>query len=171
MTKIQARLLLPALAVLGGTAGAARADSPCQSSATPPPAVTETVTCAEAAISRFFLISPAMASLAADQRAAVVAQPLRYAFAYMKADAINRLQQGFADKSVQSIDYKTILTTSDGKGSAPAPHRMFTLRMDRAAAEKTDWKSLAPSDLFKLGPSHLSRWLSSGLAAETARVK
>ncbi len=160
-------IALAALAVHQAAQAQSPAESPCAIKASAPPAISETVTCSQAAISRFFLISPTMASMAADQRAEVVSHPLRYAFAYMGADAVNRLQQGFADQAVKQIDYKAILTTSDAKG-AILPHQIFKVRMDRAIADKADWKNLSPQELFKLAPSHLSPWLQSGLDAEDA---
>jgi hypothetical protein len=166
MENLTARLSLIALLAMPGMA---RAESPCHATTTAPPAEIETVTCAEGAISRFFLISPTLSSLSADQRAAVITHPLHYAFAYMSADAVNRLRQGFADKAVTSIDYKAILTAPGAKGEMP--HQIFELRMDRATASKIDWKTLPPTALFKLAPSHLSHWLVNGMAKEDAKAK
>ena len=166
MRKFHCRLAAAAPVVLSFAALApARAQSPCGAETTAPPAVTETITCSEAGISRFFLISPAMAQLGADQRAAVVSHPLRYAFAYMTADAANRLQAGFAAKSVQSIDYKAIIETTGPKG-ATALHDMFGVKMDRATAARMNWRDMPPGDLFKDAPSHISPWLTKSLAAE-----
>jgi hypothetical protein len=148
--------------------GVAQAASPCTSQATAPPEITQTVTCSEAAITQFFLESPAMASIAADQRAVVASHPLRYALAYMGADAANQLQQGFLDHAVKQISYKGILITSDAKNAA-LPHKMFALHMDRALAARTDWKTLEPDTLFKLSSAHLSHWLQTGIAAENAK--
>lgn len=171
MLKLRPWLL--AVAVIAGCIGAAQAESLCQAQTTAkPPAEAETVTCSQAAISRYFLISPTLSALTAEQRAAVIGEPLHYAFAYMTADAVNRLQQGFADKAVTSLDYRAILTASDAKGIA-VPHPMFEIRLDRAAAEKIDWKKLQlqPTDLFKQAPSQLSHWLLAGMAAEAAKQK
>ena len=139
--------------------------SPCTAQATAPPAITETVTCSRGAISQFFLNAPAMTSIAADQRAEVTSHPLRYAFAYMGADAVNRLQQGFTNPAVKQIDYKAVLTT---KG-ATQPHKIFEVRMDRALAQKTNWATLEPNQLFKLAPTHLSHWLQTQIKAENAK--
>lgn len=165
MRKFHRRLPAAFIFILPFATASARAQSPCKAETTAPPAVTETVTCSESAISRFFLISPAMAQLGADQRAAVVSHPLRYAFAYMTADAANRLQAGFTDKSVQSIAYKAVLDASGPKG-AETPHEIFNLHMDRATAQKIDWSGMEPDDLFKEAPSHISPWLTKSLAAE-----
>ena len=163
--RIKAPGLSLAFAVTGlALMGTAHAAAPCITQATAPPVITETITCAQAAISRFFLASPAMKSMAASQQAEVTSHPLRYAFAYMGADAVNRLQQGFTDPAVKQIDYKASLSTGTG-----APHKMFEIRMNRALARKTDWASLEPNQLFKLAPSHLSHWLQAGLKAEDAK--
>lgn len=162
------RSWLLAILALAGLIGAAHAEAPCAAKITaPPPAEAETVTCGEGAISRFFLISPTLSALSPEQRAAVIAQPLHYAFAYMTADAVNRLHAGFGDKAVAAIAYTAVLVTAGAKG-AEIPHEIFTIRLDRAAAAKIDWKRMQPNEIFHLAPSHLSAWLLAGLKAEGA---
>lgn len=171
MTGFRSSLL--AILTLAGLAGAAHAEAPgaeapCAARITaPPPAEAETVTCGEGAISRFFLISPTLSALSPEQRAAVIAQPLHYAFAYMTADAVNRLHAGFGDKAVASIAYTAVLVATGAKG-AQIPHGIFTIRLDRAAAARIDWKKMQPNEIFHLAPSHLSSWLLAGLKAEGA---
>lgn len=135
--------------------------------AAPAPDMVEHVTCDQSAISRYFLLSPALASLSSAERAAVVSDPLRYALAFMAADARDRLQAGFADGRTQSVDLTETLVGRGPKG-APVAHVLFRLRPARADAAAIDWKTLAPLDLFKTFPSELSPYLLDGLKPKPA---
>jgi hypothetical protein len=154
--------------VLGG--GKADADQICVATVvSPAPALAEHVVCDQAAISRYFLLSPNLATLSDAERTAVFAQPLRYAFAYMGADALDRLRAGFADPKTRSVDLTAILTTRDPKG-VPVPHQLFELRASRADIADVNLQTLAPQDLFRKVPSALSPYLVAGLKAESGKA-
>lgn len=133
-----------------------------------PPAVVERVICDQAAISRYFLVSPALAALSASARAQVVAEPLRYAFAYMSADAIDRLHRAFAAAATQSVELTEILRGRDTKGR-PEDHELFELQARRADIAGLAWSSLTAGQLFQRVPSMISPYLRQGLAAEQAK--
>jgi hypothetical protein len=161
--------LVAGLMLSGLGAQGAVADNICGvPAATPAPAVTLTVSCDQAAISRYFLLSPALAALPAAQRADVISEPVRYAFIYMSADAVNRLQAAFANPAVQSVDLTETLMARTATGQ-PAPHAMFRVVAARADVAGINWSTLAPPDLFKTVPSQLSPFLIAALKADSPK--
>jgi hypothetical protein len=154
------------LAVL--SASPAAADSICVAAASAPPAQTISVTCDEAAISRYFLLSPSLAALTPAQRAQVITDPTRYALAYMSADAANRLQAAFASPTTQSVDLNETLTTRGPTGQ-PQGHNLFRIAAGRADVANIDWSKLAPLDLFKTVPTQLSPYLLAQLKADSEK--
>lgn len=128
------------------------------------PALAETITCDQSAISRFFLLSPRLSSLSAQQRTAVLANPVRYAFAYMAADAVARLKTSFADPPVKSVDLTETLVGRNAKGK-PVPHEMFQVQATRQGTAHVNWTTLEPQNLFEIVPSALSPWLTAQLKA------
>jgi hypothetical protein len=124
-----------------------------------------TVRCNQSAISRFFLLAPSLSSLSVQQRTDVIGEPIRYALAFMEADAINRLKSGFEDPAVQSIDLKAILIERNDKGK-PVERRLFEVHPTRSDTSRIQWATLPPDTLFHQVPSALSRWLVSQLRSE-----
>ena len=141
------------------------ADDICRAPAAAPPAETITVACDESAISRYFLLSPALSALSVSQRAASVSDPVRYAFVFMSADAVNRLHAAFADPAVQRVDLSETLIGRAPSGQ-PAPHEMFRVAAARADVAGINWATLAPPDIFKLVPSQFSPFLLAALKAK-----
>lgn len=125
-----------------------------------------TVQCDQSAISRFFLLAPSMSALSVQQRTAVIGEPVRYALAFMEADAIDRLKSGFTNPMVQSIDLTAVLIERDAKGK-PIEHKLFEVRPTRSDTAGIDWATLPPDTLFHQVPSALSPWLVSQLKSET----
>jgi hypothetical protein len=151
------------------SAAPAAADELCAAAAKgAAPAVVTAVTCDEAGLSRYFLLSPALGALTPAQRADVLTNPLRYALAYMSADALNRLQSDFADLATQSVDLDETLVGRGADGQ-PAPHELFRIVATRADVAGIDWKTLAPLDLFKRVPTQFSPYLASALAGPPAK--
>lgn len=145
----------------------ALAEDICRASvAAPAPAMSILVSCDAAAISRYFLLSPALGALSASQRAEVVKEPVRYAFIYMSADAVNRLHAAFADPAVKSVDLTETLIGRTPTNQ-PAPHEMFRVAASRADVAGIPWATLSPPDLFKTVPSEFSPYLISGLKADS----
>jgi hypothetical protein len=130
--------------------------------------MTISVSCDESAISRYFLLSPGLSALSVSQRAAAVSDPVRYAFAFMSADAVNRLQAAFADQKVQSVDLTETLIGRTSSGQL-APHEMFQMIAPRADVAGVNWATLSPPDIFKIVPSRLSPFLISALKPGAAK--
>ncbi len=159
-------MVLLTCAVFLAAAGTAQAQTVCTAVTTAVDATrTIAVTCDNAAISRYFLLSPDLSALPAGQRADVLTQPMRYAFAYMESDAENRLAAAFADPSVSVVDLTETLISRDPAGK-PVPHEMFRIRPARTDVTGVNWAKLAPVDLFKTLPSEISPYASQAMKAE-----
>ena len=162
-------IMVAGLAMSGLPVRYSLADNICGASvATPAPEMSMSVSCDEAAISRYFLLSPSLAALSASQRTDVISDPVRYAFIYMSADAVNRLHAAFADQATKSVDLTETLmgrTPSDQL----APHEMFRVVASRADVANINWATFSPPDLFKTVPSQLSPFLISALKADNPK--
>ncbi len=165
-------LLLPALAgacAMGlAAATPARAAPVCADTVAAKDAkIDRTMSCAEADVSRYFLISSDLKALSDDQRVDVLQRPAYYTLAYMAAALTNDIQADFAKAEVQSATYAGVIAVR-GAGGKNVDNSAFTVSLDRKTEQAIDWKTFAPMSLFSLPGAQQTPWLKQTLAGESA---
>ncbi len=129
--------------------------------------ITRTIFCAEADVSRYFLISPDLKALSDAQRVDVLQRPTYYTLAYMTAALANDIQADFAQADVQSATYTGTIAVR-GAGNRDVDNQAFTLSLDRKAEEGIDWKTFPAMNLLSLPGARQTPWLQQRLSTESA---
>lgn len=163
---------LSALACLGalglGATASAQAATVCGGDVkTSAGTIDRTISCGEADVSRYFLISTDLKALSDAQRADVLQRPTYYTLAYMAAALANDIQADFKNPAVQSATYQGVIGVRGSTG-ANVDHPAFSLSLDRKTVQGIDWKAYPPMNLLALPGAQQTPWLRQSLAAESA---